>query len=252
MHKSFFQSSVSILALAASVAGFVTHAHADDRTATYQDTRMERMRGDTEYARIQKNRALDRKEAALEKASLSGLGGSPDNIENLAQKYADKPDDAMVAIGYASALSANRDFKGAEKVLRSYADNTSSPAIFKTEMAAVQLGLGNDKKAEKYAQKAVIEDPGQTRAYQYLGIALDSRGEYKKAEKAFRKGLENWSGDPVPIMNNLALNLASQGHFDESLDVLERAKKLAPDRIEVERNLRIIRALQESFNYKPE
>ncbi len=46
-------------------------------------------------------------------------------------------------------------------------------------------------------------------------------------------------------MNNLALNLATQGFIDEAIEVLERAKALSPDRIEIERNLRIIRTLNE-------
>ena len=46
-------------------------------------------------------------------------------------------------------------------------------------------------------------------------------------------------------MNNLALNLATQGFVDEAIEILERAQKISPDRIELERNLRIIRTLNE-------
>jgi Flp pilus assembly protein TadD len=52
-------------------------------------------------------------------------------------------------------------------------------------------------------------------------------------------------------MNNLALNLASQDFLDEAVAILEKAQTIAPDRIEVERNLRIVRTLQQSARHAP-
>ena len=37
----------------------------------------------------------------------------------------------------------------------------------------------------------------------------------------------------------------AQGFVDEAIEILEQAKSLSPDRIEIERNLRIIRTLNE-------
>ena len=90
-----------------------------------------------------------------------------------------------------------------------------------------------------------MQNPQDYLAYQNLGIALDAKEMHPEAERAFRKGLEHWKGDPTTIMNNLALNLATQGFIDEAIEVLERAQALSPDRIEIERNLRIIRTLNE-------
>jgi Flp pilus assembly protein TadD len=59
-----------------------------------------------------------------------------------------------------------------------------------------------------------------------------------------------WKGDPVPVMNNLALNLAAQGETDKALEMLYAAKKKDPDRIEIERNIRIIRTLNEPAVYE--
>ncbi len=112
-------------------------------------------------------------------------------------------------------------------------------------MSMIQLGLGNYEFAENHAKEAIIQHPEDYQAYQNLGIALDAKEMHTEAERAFRKGLEYWKGDPTTIMNNLALNLATQGFIDEAIEVLERAKALSPDRIEIERNLRIIRTLNE-------
>ena len=93
-----------------------------------------------------------------------------------------------------------------------------------------------------------MQDSNDARAYHYLGIALDAQGKHPEAEKAFRKGLDMWQGDPTPIMNNLALNLSSQGYLDEASEILEKARAVSPNRLEVERNLRIITALRQSEN----
>lgn len=47
-------------------------------------------------------------------------------------------------------------------------------------------------------------------------------------------------------MNNLALNLASQNKLGKAIDMLLKAKEISPGRVELERNLRIIRTLKES------
>ena len=71
--------------------------------------------------------------------------------------------------------------------------------------------------------------------------------KYKESETAFRRSLDLWTGeDKVPVMNNLALNLAAQGATDQALTILYQAQKLQPDKKEIERNIRIIRTLSES------
>lgn len=119
------------------------------------------------------------------------------------------------------------------------------------EMASAQLEATRYVQAETTARLALEKDPSAFRMYQTLGIALDAQGKYPEAEKAFRTALEKWKGDPVPIMNNLALNLTNQERLDEALEIMKRAKEAAPDRLDVERNLRIIRTLNESASGRP-
>ncbi|MCC7304785.1 MAG: tetratricopeptide repeat protein [Alphaproteobacteria bacterium] len=170
------------------------------------------------------------------------------SLGSLEKAYARNSADPDLATQYAMALR-EADYAGrAATVLEPFANDSKSPASAKREYAAIQLALGNDEEAEKYAQKAVLQDPADGKAYHYLGIALDAQGKHPEAERAFRKGLDLWQGDPVAIMNNLALNLSAQGYLDEAAEILEKAKAIAPDRIEVERNLRIVTALRQSEN----
>jgi len=115
-----------------------------------------------------------------------------------------------------------------------------------SELSAVYMAEGEFEKSEFSARKAIKQDGANYRAWRNLGNALDAQEKYVEGETTFRRSMDIWTGDDkVPIMNNLALNLAAQGYTDRALTLLYEAKKLSPDRIEIERNIRIIRTLSE-------
>lgn len=161
------------------------------------------------------------------------------------QAYKKDSKNAQNVLNYGRALRRAGQFTIASTVLEATANQKDGISDIKTEMSSVQLELGNYDRAEKYAQEAVIQNPEDYLAFRNLGIALEAKSMHAEAERAFRKGLDTWKGDPTPIMNNLALNLATQGFVDEAIDILEQAKTLAPDNMKVERNLRIVRTIKE-------
>lgn len=184
---------------------------------------------------------------AIERAALSaGLGSEETRmLSEIEKTYKRDSDNPLNALNYGRALRKAQQFVAAEAVLKPFADKKDGMAEIKEEMSSVQLELGKFSDAEKYAQDAVLLAPEDYIAYRNLGIALEAKGMHAQAERAFRKSLEFWKGDPTPIMNNLALNLATQGFVDEAIDILERAKEIAPDNVRIERNLRIVKALNE-------
>ena len=184
---------------------------------------------------------------AIEKAAIQAYKGGSASAKLLAleKQYKRNSDKDPYALAYAIGLRQAGYLNRASAILKPFADQEEATKGIKTEMSMIALGLGDYDNAETYAQGAIIQDPGDHYAYQNLGIALDAKEMHPEAERAFRKGLEYWEGDPTTIMNNLALNLATQGFIDDAVEVLERAKKISPDRIEIERNLRIIRTLNE-------
>ncbi len=186
-------------------------------------------------------------DAAIEKAAIqaSKNGSTSARLLALEKQYKRNSDSPVYALAYVKGLRQAGYLNRASVVLTPFANKDKALAGVKTEMSMIALGLGKYDDAEKYAQEAIIQDPSDCYAYQNLGIALDAKGMHPEAERAFRKGLEYWEGDPTTIMNNLALNLATQGYIDDAVRVLEKAKKISPDRIEIERNLRIIRTLNE-------
>lgn len=178
-------------------------------------------------------------------SSYSKSGNTP-SLSVAEKNYTRNPDSEEAALDYAAALRKNDNLNRAAIVLGPFAKDDKSSSAVKTEYAAITLAQGQYKEAEKFAQKAIVQDEKNAQAYHYLGIALDAQGVHDKAERAFRKGLELWEGDPTSIMNNLALNLASQEYLDEASEILQKAMAISPGRTELERNFRIITALQQS------
>jgi Flp pilus assembly protein TadD len=193
--------------------------------------------------------ALDR--AAMEAATASGqpeLG----RLRLMERAYRRDPENVELATAYAAALRQAGFANRAAIVLGPFAGRPDASPEVRTEFAAVQLELGQYRQAEEGAA-AVARAAGADgaasapRAYHLLGLALEAQGRHAEAERAFRQALEAWEGDPAPVLNNLALNLAAQGRTAEARDVLLEARAGGPaPRPEVERNLRIVETLLEA------
>jgi len=185
---------------------------------------------------------------AMQRASLNAnrSGNANKSLSFLERNYKRKSNDEQAAIDYAAALRRNDYVNRASIIMEPFATDADASSASKTEFSAIMLAKGDYKLAERYAQQAIKKNDSNPEAYHYLGVSLDAQSEYEKAERAFRKALDLWQGDPTSIMNNLALNLASQGHLDEAAEILQKAREVSPNRTEIERNLRIVTALQQS------
>jgi Flp pilus assembly protein TadD len=191
--------------------------------------------------------------AALERAAQNAgrQGSSEGSLALLEKLYKRDPKNTDSAMKFSRALRQNGELQKAQLVLEPLAQAGNASVDVMTEYANLLISLADYPAAEKAARKAAENDAKAYAAYQALGIALDAQGKYEEAETAFRTALEHWEGDPIPVMNNLALNLTNQERLPEALAIMEEAKKIAPQRIEVERNLRIIRTLNETASGRP-
>jgi Flp pilus assembly protein TadD len=189
---------------------------------------------------------LSKIDAILERAANDAAmkGKVKESLELLDNMYKRNPTNSAIAMRYARALRQHGDTYKASLVLNGFVNTDNPKPMILTEYAALQAAQGNYMAAEDHARRSILDDAEQPRAYHILGIALDAQGHHKEAEVAFRHALEGWTGDPVPVLNNLGLNLAAQGHLDQAAETLRKASAAAPDREEIERNLRIVSALQ--------
>lgn len=173
-------------------------------------------------------------------------GEESDDLSVIQNAYQRDQKNAMLAARYGKALREADKIKEAKTVLLPWSDNKDAGTLVNSELSVIYLSEGNLDKAEFAARKAIKADGANYRAWRDLGNALDAQEKYVEGEAAFRRSLTLWTGkDKVPIMNNLALNLAAQGKTDLALELLYQAQKLKPDLQDIERNIRIIRALSE-------
>jgi Flp pilus assembly protein TadD len=188
----------------------------------------------------------------MEQAADDANNGA-DALPILESLYHRNPNDAGVATRYAHALRETGHVTRASIIIAPFAKDDYKPyAPAKLEFAMIQAALGNYAAASDAARKAVAMDGKSWQAYDVLGIALDAQGDQVNAEKALRTALTLCPVDQqAPILNNLGLNLASQGFLDEAAETLRKALALSPNRSEVERNLRIVSALRESGGRAP-
>lgn len=182
-------------------------------------------------------------QAADEARNAGNKQGSLDLLERM---YKREPTNAEAALKYATALQDAGRSTRALMVLTPFINGGKADknAPLQVEFASVEASVGNYDQAIEAARKATAVDPQNAQGWHVLGIALDAKGDHPEAEQAFRNALQNWQGDPSPVLNNLGLNLASQGFIDEAVETLKKAVSAAPDRPEIERNLRIVLALQ--------
>lgn len=231
---TYFRNFTRIVVL--STAAFASLTMAACQPATYQSQQDDR------------TAAID---SALARASDRGVvANSGESLAAMERAYSGNSDDPAVATKYAKALRDAGRLNRAAVVLTPFAQDSSlkSEAV-KTEFASIQAAMGNYKEAENYARQAVLLNPDIGQPYHVLGTALDAQGYHDQAEVAFRRALEHWQGNPATVLNNLGLNLASQGFLDEAVDVLRKAQAADPQRPEIERNLRIVTTLQQNAGF---
>jgi Flp pilus assembly protein TadD len=197
------------------------------------------------------------KEAEVDMAS----GRTREAVPLFARLHQKHPQDGVLALTYAAALRKTGKPEQAIQVLTPYVADKggtthagADPAML-TELAAANIGLGRFDRAEKLLDQVTADPKAAAHhpdAYSLMGIALDAQGHHKEAEQMFHQALDNWKGDPAPVMNNLGLCLASQGEFDPALDVLRKALVLSPnDKPEIARNIQMITDLRGSLIKKP-
>ena len=168
------------------------------------------------------------------------------SLAELERAYKKAPQNALSATAYAAALRKDDQAGAAAIILEPFLKAENAAAPVSAEYAAIKLAAGDYQAAQKYAQQAISADHNNFTAYHRLGAALDAQGLHEDGERAYRKALELRQGDAPAVMNDAALNLAAQGKLDEALEILVKAQDTEPERVETERNLRIVTALKQA------
>jgi Flp pilus assembly protein TadD len=164
-----------------------------------------------------------------------------------------KPRDIDVALNYAQTLRKSRRAEEAAAVLAPFAEtkdgkvDTKAAPIVLNEYAAALIELGRLEKAEEILDCVLENETAKdyhADAYNLMGIVMDASTRHREAESMFRMALETWKGNPTSVLNNLAMSLANQGMFDESLLTLRKALVMDPDNGDIARNIDFVSGLR--------
>jgi Flp pilus assembly protein TadD len=198
-------------------------------------------------------------ERRLATAALDAIaeGKTNEALINYEKLYNRSPSNAEIAVNYAQLLRKSGQTEQALKVLQPFAigqkkdmPSKAPLAMIQSEYAAALIANGQFEPAQKMLD-GILTNPDAAEfhpdASHLAGVALDAQGHHKAAEKLLRQALDGWKGDPTSVMNNLALNLASQGMFDESLTTLRKAQIMAPEKTEIARNIQIVSDLRQAI-----
>lgn len=188
-------------------------------------------------------------------ADSSLAGNTMESLRLYHDIYKKDPDNKGHALRYAQLLRKTGKPEGALKILAPFGlshgepKDGADPEVL-LEIAACDIALARFDDGEPVLN-AILENEKakdlHTEAYNLMGVVLDARGKHREAEQMFKMALDGWKGNPATVMNNLALSLANQGMFDQSLTTLRRALVISPDKQEVARNIQIVQDLRDNL-----
>ncbi len=193
-------------------------------------------------------------------AEAIAAGRTQEALLTYEKLYRNDKKDTSHALNYAQLLRRSGRGDEALKVLNPFAkralnnDKASVSPLLLNEYAAILIERGELADSRKVIDLVLAEDAyanSHADAMNLLGISLDAQGRHKEAETMFRLAIEGWRGNPTSVMNNLALCLANQALFDESLTTLRQALVMAPDKQEIARNIQLVSDLRENIVAKP-
>lgn len=185
---------------------------------------------------------------------------SPEELEKALEQaqiaYEKKPEILDNARVYANYLNRSGDHKKAYSVLKPVVNSQEATAddyVFMARLAEKQ-GLG--KANRSWLKSALKSDPLDINTRLKLAAALEKDGGLEEAEKLYAEAFadeastERYTADQRRrLYNAYSYNLIEQKRHRDSFEQLIAAKAEFPDDREIERNLRITRALMQSHGH---
>ena len=153
-------------------------------------------------------------------------------------RLAETPDDTFAELGYARALGAGGDFKGATDALQKLVARDPNDARAWFELGKFSILAGQVQRAvDDYLVRALVlykrsgNRYGQAETTNALGIGYARLGQTAEAEKQYREAVElrravgNQRGLATSL-RNLGNILSQRGRFDEAAGMLKQAGEL--------------------------
>jgi Flp pilus assembly protein TadD len=151
---------------------------------------------------------------------LSGLNnGTPTSLHNLAAAATKAGDQAKAISAWKAAIKAN-----------------PSAVQDRLELANLYLEVSDVKNAAYNYSQVLLLEPNNYEALNGMGIVDLRSTKLSPAESYFRRAIHA-NVRFIPAYNNLALTLEKENHRPQAIVLLKHAAKLAPQDLDVQKNL---------------
>jgi len=177
--------------------------------------------------------------------AYKNASNDPDNALNYAQvlRKTGNPDRAVMVLA-PHAKEMENSLKAHQKNSRK---KLKYDPMLMLEYASSNIESGHFERAEGTLQNILLVKDTEylhPQVLNLIGVSMDARAMHQAAEPYYRDAMDIWQGEATTVMNNLALNLAHQGYFDESLTLLRQAHIMAPDKSRLSANIDLVTELQ--------
>jgi predicted Zn-dependent protease len=159
----------------------------------------------------------------------------PKAAELFSQVYDNMPNDKRVIDGYCNALMGIKDYKRAEKILKSANKTDKNNFNYTLMLAQIYNETGETKKANKTLKELIETNANSESGARELSIVLENKGMSNYAIELLEKAKEN-SKNPYLFAEELSSLYNKKGDFNRAIESMLDLAALQPLRIDNVKN----------------
>ena len=174
-------------------------------------------------------------------------------LDRLRKLYERTPENPYRIRRYAGALETNKHYQEAYTILAPLGDSEKArPEDFQT-LATLASHNGQKATARNWLRKALAQDPSNFEARMKLAESYEQAEKMDKAKALYQEALTHNKlikrSERKAVIDSYILNLIAQQQHNEALTYLITAKEEYPHNRDIEKHLRITRALMQSYGH---
>lgn len=176
-------------------------------------------------------------------------------LDKLKERYESDPDNTKALRSYAGGLYQAQDYEEVIKILTPFVEQDTAEAKDYYFYAKALHANKHDNLAKTWLKKTLDQAPDMIVARLMLADIYEVEGELKAAELLYLDALNTDAGngldkaDHIQLTLGYILNLVSQSRTPEASDAVITLKQEHPDNVLVERNMRIVLAMMQSYGH---
>ena len=149
---------------------------------------------------------------------------------------ASTPAQAAALLARAAALTQQREFREAEKLVRLILERHPRHPAALVELGRIAYASGNQRAATDCLRNAIAVEPNNARLHNELGCMLIGLGERAQAFRCLLRAREINPDDP-DILSNVGSFHLGEGQVSEAVAAYRRALEIDPDHFKARLNL---------------